>query len=717
MIAAMTDGGRIYDYPSTVGVQIQDAEIEDYERAAEFLNRGRCDIVSLQHEFGIFGGAAGRHVTHLLERLNAPIVTTLHTILETPSAHQRKALESVIDQSARVVVMAAKGRELLREVYLTPDDKIEIIPHGVPDVAFSEPGLAKIDLGFAGRSVLLTFGLLSPNKGIEVMIDAMPAILRGCPDVVYVVLGATHPNLIREQGEAYRESLMARAQALGVENQVVFHDRFVDQETLLRYIAMCDVYVTPYLNERQMTSGTLAYSFGLGKAVVSTPYWHAQDLLADGRGLLAPFGDSQAIGSAISGLLSDHVRRDAMRLRAYETSRSMTWRRVAERYLSVFDGLGRGQRLRVITRPAPAAAALDPLLIQPRTDHFLAMCDDTGIFQHALRCVPDRAHGYCTDDNARALLLACALDAPGETPLPDGVSMRFASFLQHAWNPAIRRFRNFMSFDRRWLEECGSEDSHGRALWALGEAARSSAVEGRRRWASDLFEQAQTPVEAFTSPRAWAFALLGLDGYCAVHPEAVEARRLRLVLADRLLSLLMAVESHDWIWFEEGLSYDNARLCQALLVTSAATGRAAYAEAGQRSLRWLSTLQTNAAGQFRPVGTAGFGERRVQPRAFDQQPVEAAATIAACLAACRLSPDEEWRAIASKAFAWFMGANDLSAPLVIQETGGCRDGLHPDRANENQGAESVLSYLLGLSEMRLMTRLSDTRTRFAPRIA
>jgi len=714
----MTDGGRVYDYPASVGVQIQDAEIEEYERASEYLNWGRFDVISLQHEFGIFGGAAGKHITHLLERLNAPIVTTLHTILEAPSFAQRQALESVIDQSAKVVVMAAKGRELLRDVYRTSDEKIEIIPHGVPDVAFAEPDLAKADFGFAGRSVLLTFGLLSPNKGIEVMIDAMPAILRGCPDVVYVVLGATHPNLIREQGEAYRDGLMARAKALSVEKQVVFDNRFVDQATLLRYIAMCDVYVTPYLNEKQMTSGTLAYSFGLGKAVVSTPYWHAQDLLSDGRGLLVPFGDSLAIGSAISGLLSDRGRRDAMRLRAYETSRAMTWRRVAERYLSLFDGLGRGQRLRVIKRPHPTQPApLDPLAIPVKTDHLLAMCDDTGVFQHALRCVPDRTHGYCTDDNARALLLACALDAPGETPLPNAVTVRFASFLQHAWNPQLRRFRNFMSFDRRWLDEAGSEDSHGRALWALGEAARSSARSSSRLWAADLFEQAQTAVEAFTSPRAWAFALLGLDGYCAAQPEGAEARRLRLVLADRLLALLMAVESHDWVWFESGLSYDNARLSQALLVTAAATGRTAYAEAGLRSLRWLSAQQTNPAGQFRPVGTAGFGELRTPPRAFDQQPVEAAATIAACLAAFRVEPDEEWRAIASKAFAWFMGANDLSAPLAVLDTGGCRDGLHPDRANENQGAESVLSYLMGLSEMRLMTRLSETRAKFAPRIA
>ena len=490
-IAAMTDAGRSCDYPASVGVEIRDDRLEDYVRAAEYLNKRQFDVICLQHEFGIFGGAAGRNVIELLSRLSAPIVTTLHTVLSEPVDAQRQTLQRIIELSARVVVMAGKGRELLRDVYQVPADKIVIIPHGVPDVVFAAPDAAKEVLGFNGRSVLLTFGLLSPNKGIEVMIDALPSILRGCPDVVYVVLGATHPNLIRDQGEAYRDALIARARALGVQDQVVFDNRFVDQATLLRYIAMCDVYVTPYLNEKQMTSGTLAYSFGLGKAVVSTPYWHAQDLLSEGRGVLVPFGDSEAIGDAISDLLSNDGKRDAMRNRAYATSRSMTWRRVAERYLGLFDGVGVGHRLRVISRPeAPATAPLDPMKIEPRTGHLKAMCDDTGLFQHAIHSVPDRDHGYCTDDNARALLLACALDAPGETALPAALTTRFASFLQHAWNPDRRRFRNFMSFDRRWLEEAGSEDAHGRALWALGEFARSSSSQSHRTWAAELFAQA-----------------------------------------------------------------------------------------------------------------------------------------------------------------------------------------------------------------------------------
>ncbi len=353
-----------------------------------------------------------------------------------------------------------------------PDDKIEIIPHGIPDVAFVASDAAKARLGFSGRSVILTFGLLSPNKGIEVMIDAMPSILKRRPDAVYVVLGATHPNLVREQGEAYRESLTARVRELGVEDHVVFLDQFVDQATLLEFISMCDIYVTPYLNEAQMTSGTLAYSFGLGKPVVSTPYWHACELLSDGRGVLVPFGDAAAIGGEIAELLTDDARRQAMCKRAYAFSRTMTWERTAERYMSAFDHARQGHGLKVIARTDPGATEPPgPAAPDMQIGHFLSMCDDTGLFQHAVHSVPDRSHGYCVDDNARALLLACALNDPGEQRLSEVLTARFAAFVQHAWNPDTRRFRNFMGFNRTWLEDSGSEDSHGRTLWALGECA------------------------------------------------------------------------------------------------------------------------------------------------------------------------------------------------------------------------------------------------------
>ncbi len=664
-IVAMTDHGQTYHYPASVSLEIQDDIVEDYGRAAAYLNAGRFDIVSLQHEFGIFGGEAGAHILELISRLTMPVVTTLHTVLAKPSAAQRAVMERIVDASSKVVVMAQKGRELLRSVYLVPDDKIEVIAHGIPDVAFVGPDAAKAKLGFEGKSVILTFGLLSPNKGIEVMIDAMPSILKRRPDAVYVVLGATHPNLVRDQGEAYRNGLMARVAELGIEDHVVFLDRFVDQATLLEFISMCDVYVTPYLNEAQMTSGTLAYSFGLGKPVVSTPYWHARELLADGYGVLVPFGDAAAIGSEIAELLTDDTRRQAMCRRAYEMSRTMTWERTAERYMSVFENARQGHPLRVLARSG-AIAREPPSLVVPamQIEHFLSMCDDIGLIQHAVHSVPDRLHGYCVDDNARALLLACALNNPGEQPLSDVLTARFAAFVQHAWNPDTRHFRNFMGYNRTWLEDRGSEDSHGRTLWALGEAARGDASPSRRRWASALFAEALSTVESFRSPRAWTFTLLGLDAYCAVARDDLHARDIRHSLADRLMSCLASVETPDWVWFEEGLAYDNARLPQALMITGMATQTPDYVDAGLRSLRWLMTKQTTSAGHFRPVGTDSFGEQRQHPRAFDQQPVEATATIAACLAAWRVDGDAEWKAMAMRAFAWFLGSNDLSVALV-----------------------------------------------------
>ncbi len=711
-IVAMTDYGHAYDYPSRVRLQINDDCLEEYARAAGFLNEGHFDVACLQHEFGIFGGESGNHIMTLLSRLTMPIVTTLHTVLAEPTPVQRSVLNGIVDASTTVIVMAEKARSLLLSVYAVPAEKIEVVPHGIPDSPFTEPGAARAKLGFSGKTVVLTFGLLSPNKGIEVMIDAMPTILASRPDAVYVVLGATHPNLVRRQGEAYRDDLIARALALGVQDHVVFLNRFVDQRTLLDFISMCDVYVTPYLNEAQMTSGTLAYSFGLGRPVVSTPYWHAQELLADGRGVLVPFGDARATGSEIARLLTDDERREAMRRRAYSSSRSMTWERTAERYMELFERARLAQPFKITARRRDGANVPESSTAPPvQLAHFLSMCDDTGLLQHAVCGVPDRSHGYCIDDNARALLLACALNASGEQALPEPVTVCLAAFVQHAWNPAAKRFRNFLSYDRRWLEEAGSEDSHGRALWALGECVRSDCNESRRRWAAALFAEALPAAVTFSSPRAWAFTLLGLDAYCVSVRKDSRARELRLGFAERLMCILASAESNDWTWFEDVLAYDNARLPQALIVTGVAVGAPTFIAAGMRTLRWLMTQQTSAAGVFRPVGSDSFGHKRQPARAFDQQPLDAAATISACFAAWRADGDALWTTEAARAFAWFLGSNDLLSPLVDLETGSCRDGLHPDRANENRGGESVVSYLLGLTEIRRLAGMVGNRAK------
>jgi glycosyltransferase involved in cell wall biosynthesis len=711
-IVAMNDGDCAYDYPASVRFQVNDDESAQFHGAARFLNAGQFDVVCLQHEFGIFGGEAGAQILGLLENLTLPLVTTLHTVLAEPDPAQRRTLRKIADLSSTVVVMAEKGRQLLNAVYEIPPHKIEVIPHGIPDCAYVEPDAAKRRHGFDNQAVILTFGLLSPNKGIEHMIEAMPAILKSRPDAVYVVLGATHPNLVRREGEAYRARLQARAAALGVAEHVVFLDRFVDQATLVDYISMCDVYVTPYLNESQMTSGTLAYSFGIGKAVVSTPYWHARELLADGRGILVPFADSVALGHAIASVLTDAVRRNALRKEAYSHSRSMTWQRCAERYLATFARAARDSPQRLLVRHSEGVPrANGQNAPQINLGHFLAMCDDTGLFQHAVHSVPDRSHGYCVDDNARALLFACALNASGEERLSETVTARFAAFVQHAWNPQTRRFRNFMSFDRRWLEDQGSEDSHGRTLWALGECSRSDANPSRRRWAAALFEEAVSSVPDFTSPRAWAFTLLGLEAFRSSADRDARFVEIQHVLAGRLVSMLSTVATADWLWFENELAYDNARLPQALIVTGESTATPAYTAAGLRALQWLTSVQTSESGLFRPVGSHSFGAKRRRPRPFDQQPLEAAATVAASLAAWRADGNLQWRATAAVALEWFFGANDLSIALIDPATGSCRDGLHPDRANENNGGESVVSYLLALVEARRLTRFASNAAR------
>jgi len=720
-IIAMTDPGGTHAYPPQVRRRIREDRPADYRAAVSFLNGEGFDVVCLQHEFGIFGGEAGSHLIALIAALRVPLVTTLHTVLANPTDAQRAVMKAILAASSRVVVMARKGRDILIETFGADPDQISVIPHGIPDVAFASPLAAKEKLGYAGRKVVLTFGLIGPSKGIEMMIEAMPAIVQTTPEAVYVVMGATHPQLLREAGEAYRESLIARVEKLGLSEHVVFLNRFVDRPELLEHIAMCDVYVTPYLNAAQMTSGTLAYSHGLGRPVVSTPYWHAAELLADGSGVLVPFGDPLSLGKAVGALLDDEPARLAMAHCAYAASRPMTWACTARRYAETFREATRREPLRVIAGREMAFAAPSQRfrLPEPSTLHFEAMCDDTGLFQHAVHSVPDRHHGYCIDDNARALLLCCTPLSGLNPALAQHLAGRFAAFVQHGWNSDNQRFRNFMGFGRQWLETMGSEDSHGRTLWALGVCAEDRSDPARARWAAELFGAALKTVLAFTSPRAWAFTLLGLDHFCAAHPEDGDAAVIRGTLARRLEIRLLTAEEPGRIWFEDRLTYDNARLCEALIRTGHATGEIHMADAGLRSLRWLMRVQTAPAGHFRPVGSAGFMLSRQPPLPFDQQPLEASATIAACAAAHAIQPGGGWQVEAARAFAWFMGSNDLAIPLVDVATGSCRDGLHPDRANENRGAESVLSYLLGLADMRRLEAdfVHGVGTRTATRLA
>jgi glycosyltransferase involved in cell wall biosynthesis len=692
-----------YEYPDVVRFEIEEQDLPSYLRAADFLNISNVDIVCLQHEFGIFGGPAGGHILALLRELRMPVVTTLHTVLRSPKADQRRVMQELISLSTRVVVMVERGRQMLQEIYHAPPAKIDLIPHGIPDVGFVDPTYFKDQFGVEGRVVLLTFGLLSPNKGIEHVLNALPRILKEFPEVVYIVLGATHPNELRDHGEAYRHSLEILARKNKLEKNVIFYNQFVDLENLKEFIGAADLYITPYLNEAQITSGTLAYAFGAGKAVVSTPYWHAAELLAEDRGVLVPFGDAPAIAREVIGLLRDDTRRHAIRKNAYRIGREMIWSNVAQQYMHSFE-LARIEGA-ALSRKSLARKTLDQKpreLPEFKLNHLARMGDSTGIFQHAIFSVPNFSEGYCTDDNARAFILAALLSELGEEPeCVRTLATTCAAFLHHAFDFKSRRFHNLMSFDRRWLDEQGSEDCQGRALWALGVGVGRSPYPSFRSMAGQLFALALPAVTEFTSPRAWAFGLIGIHEYLGRLRGDSLVNQTRETLTAKLMDLFERSSHPDWRWFEEELSYDNAKLAHALIVSGRATGQQAVFERGLEALRWLTELQTSEQGHFRPIGSNGFYRRGGERAHFDQQPIEAQATVSGCLEAYRATSDFWWYEQAQRAFDWFIGWNDLGLELYSPETGGCRDGLHVDRVNRNQGAESTLAFLLSLSEMRL----------------
>ncbi len=692
-----------YSYPDRVRFELTEKDISSFSRAADFLNINSVDLVCLQHEYGIFGGRAGSHILALLRELRMPLVTTFHTVLRDPSPDQRTVLSEIASLSDRVVVMSECGAAFLRDVYQVPENKIDIIPHGIPDVPFVDPSFHKDLFGVEGKSVLLSFGLLSASKGIENVIEALPEILEHHPNVVYMIVGATHPHVRRVEGETYRLSLEWLAQEHGVEDHVIFYNRFVSLEELNQFIGAADIYVTPYLNEAQIVSGTLAYTLGAGKAIVSTPYWYAEELLGQERGVLVPFHDPAAISQQIVDLLSDDTKRHAMRKRAYLFGRDMIWSAVARRYVDTFER-ARAER-RDFARPALAVKTLDrqPGELPPlKLDHLLRLTDSTGILQHAVYMVPNYQEGYTTDDNARGLIVSVLLEEIGHD---DALSLasRYLAFVWYAFNADTGRFRNFMSYQRNWLEEGGSDDSQGRSLWALGTVLGRSGFPALRSMAAWLFERALPEILDTTSPRAWAFALIGLHEYLQRFGGDRMANQVQETLAARLLGLYQAQSSKDWRWYEGGLTYCNAALPHAMLLAGESLGNATLTDAGLESLEWLVDLQRKGAavGHFVPIGTNGFYERGSERALFDQQPVEAQAMISACLEAHRLTGDGRWRKAARRAFSWFLGRNDLSQPLYDSITGGCRDGLHSDRPNSNQGAESTLAFLESLLELRL----------------
>lgn len=700
-VAALNDVPEGYPYPARVRFEMRQAVQADYRLAAEYLNVNQVSAVCLQHEYGIFGGPCGAHILTLLRRLRRPLVTTLHTVLKNPSDQQRVVAQEIMALSTRVVVMSELARCILRETCKVPDEKIVVIPHGIPDVPFVDPNFYKDLFAVEGRKVLLTFGLLSPAKGIEYVIDALPAVVRKHPDAAYIVLGATHPHTRREHGEEYRSSLVRRVNELGLADHVIFQNRFVTLEELCQFLGAADIYISPYINEAQIVSGTLAYALGAGKAVIATPYWYATEMLAEDRGRLVPFRNSEALGEAINDLLDHETERHAMRKRAYTYGRQMIWPEVARRYLDVFEGAwaawAGGTR---ITASGPTGRDLQEDLPEIDLRHVRRLTDDTGIFQHCTYVTPNRDLGYTTDDNARALIAMAMYWQQTRDDSVIDLMHTYLAFLNHALESGTGRFRNYMNYDRTWADHPGGENAHARAVWGLGMAVAYCPLEPMVGLATRLFMAALPYTETLISPRAWAFSIIGLHAYLRRFSGDLDVKRRRVAMTERLVRHFHQCMSDDWPWCEDSLAYANAKLPHALLMSGKWMQRGDIVDLGLRALRWLVDIQTNEAGMLSVVGTEGWYPRGGQRARFDQQPIEAHALVDACVEAYHVTGEAYWAAQARKAFNWFLGYNDLRTPLYDFTTGGCRDGLHSDRANENQGSESTLAWLMSLLLMQ-----------------
>lgn len=694
-VIAMDDVPQGYSYPDEVHHQISQQSREDYLTAAELLNINHTDVVFLQHEFGIFGGDDGVHVLDFVRDLRMPIISTLHTVLKSPSTGQRAVLREVCRESDRVVVMSQMARDLLIQIYGVAERKIAVIPHGIPDVPFYDSSFFADQFGCTGRTTLLTFGLLSPGKGIGTAIRAMPKIVEQFPNVLYIVLGATHPHVLRDEGNAYRDHLQQMVKDLNLQNHVRFDDRFVGVEELIGYIGAADIYITPYPNEQQITSGTLAYAVGAGKAVVSTPYWHAKELLADGRGRLFPFNDSEALASQVIDLLSNPADRQRMRKRAYLHGRPMVWSEVGRGYVALAQEVLNERH----SRPRPIAPTRVPTLDvasipEINVAHLYRLTDDTGILQHATFATPNRHHGYCVDDNARALVAGLMYyDLTKDETVLSKVDT-YLAFMHYALNPGNNRFRNFMSYDRKWIEDAGSEDSHGRSIWAIGTAAQLAPNDSILALATQLFHESLPVVESLSAPRAWAFSLLGIHQFVKRFSGDTRAKRMRRLLGERLMRLFRESQSHDWPWLEDVATYDNAKLPHALLLAGHGSDDAGMFDQGLASLEWLVKKQTLVDGRVSLIGNDHWMTRQGHRAIFDQQPIEAMAMVEACAEAYRLTLDIKWFERSKQFLGWFLGNNDTRTRLYDVQTGGCRDGLVPSGANLNQGAESTLAWLI-----------------------
>ncbi len=706
-VIAMNNVPNGYKYPPEVIFEINQNSLQDYHRAAEYVNFSQVDLVCVQHEFGIYGGEAGNYLGHFLSRVEKPIVTTLHTVLAQPEDGYYRSLRQVINFSDYLVVMAEKARKLLVEIYDAPEEKIRLIPHGIPESPDKNSEELKQELGLQGKKVLLTFGLLSPNKGIEIVIDALAEIKQHFPDVVYLVVGATHPEVKRHQGEEYREFLIKKSRENGVAENVIFVNKFVSLDELRKYIGACDIYISPYWVREQIVSGTLSYTVGMGKPVISTPSWYAEEVLAEGRGILVDFGDWQALAQNVIKLLNDEKLRKSISEKAKEFGRQMLWSEVGKAYKSLFqEAIEKGRKFRQI-RYFPSRIYPELSVDSFRLEHFLNLTDDTGIIQHSFYHIPDRKTGYSTDDVGRALAVMMKYWNSSNNSQAIQLAEKYLSFLKFS-QKEDGLFHNFMSYHREFLDKVGSDDTQGRALLGLGMTVWIAPEPGLRAVAKDCFDRCFEVFET-NYPMALSYGICSAWAYLKRYPGARRVKNKAEEFAERLYELYQTHSERNWRWVGDIITYGAGKVCTAFLQAGEIFSEQKYLDAGIDILEFL-LKHLDQREYINVVGNQGWFPRNSSPALYDQQPICAGYLVEALVEAYRKTANDRYRGLARKAFEWFLGRNRLGIPLYDPNTGGCRDGLLKDGVNLNQGAESLICFwdaYLNLNQLALRQGLLD----------
>ncbi len=688
IVIAIDDERQLYNYPKEVVMAIRQEEQLDYLKAADLINLSGADICILEHEFGIFGGQNGIYILPLLYRLEIPILVTLHTVLQNPSYNERAVLKEICKIAHSIVVMSETAVEMLIHEYGIDPKKIIQIAHGVPDIHYNRQAVKK-EFRLSSKNILLTFGFIGRNKGIETVLKALPAVVDKYPELVYIILGKTHPNVIRHSGEEYRVFLTGLVQKLGLEKHVIFLNEFISQSELFKYLSAADIYITPYTSEVQITSGTLSYAIGAGAAVVSTPYWHAKELLAGDRGRLFAFQDVSALRDILLDLLDNPAEMEKLRTNAFEYGREITWPKIGDKYIQLSADIVAALP-DVKERKEPV---FNPLTLPPfQLDHVQRLTDDTGIIQHAKYGIPNLKEGYCLDDNARALLMVLMAYKRNKHPLALRLSPTYLSYINYMQNEA-GVFRNFMSFNRSFLDEIGSEDAFGRAIWSLGYLLGNAPNDAYYQTGREIFFDAVPNFSELKSVRGIANTIVGVCHYLKSNSSDEGMIEVLRDLSDKLV---MAFERHqepDWAWFESMLAYDNGFLPLALLHAAEFIKDEKVARIAFQSMDFLADI-TLQNGYLSIVGNEEWYKQNGAQSTFAQQPLDALAMVLMYHQAFRLTKNQAYISKLYTCFMWFLGENDLRISLYDFETKGCCDGLESYGVNRNQGAESTLAYLI-----------------------